>query len=103
MAEAIRWQIAEGELVQAVGRARGVNRTAATPLSIDIMADVVLPITIDEVVPWEKVPAGAEVEMLVEGIALDSPSDMAKAWPKVWPTEEAAHGWRKRFTGGQSL
>ena len=102
MAEAIRWQICEGELVQAIGRARGVNRTAATPLAIDIIADVVLPLTVDEVVQWEKVPAGAEVEMLAAGIWLDSPSDMARCWPKVWQTEEAAHGWRKRFTGGQT-
>jgi putative DNA primase/helicase len=102
MAEAIRWQIAEGELVQAIGRARGVNRTAATPLAIDIMADVVLPITIDEVVPWEKVPASAEVEMLVEGVWLDSPTDMAKAWPKVWETAEAARRWQSRTTSGQN-
>jgi len=40
--------------------------------------------------------------MLVEGIVLDSATDMAKTWPKVWEIEEAAHGWRKRFTGGQS-
>ena len=31
MAEAVRWQICEGELVQAIGRARGVNRTACDP------------------------------------------------------------------------
>jgi len=49
MAEAIRWQIAEGELAQGIGRARGVNRTPETPLAIDIMADVVLPITVDEI------------------------------------------------------
>ena len=67
MAEAIRWQICEGELVQAIGRARGVNRTAATPLAVDIMADVVLPLTVDEVVQWPQVPAGAEVEMLADG------------------------------------
>ena len=101
-AEAVRWQICEGELVQAIGRARGVNRTADNPLAIDIIADVCLPVTVDEIVPWAQVPTGAEVEMIVAGIWLDSPSDMAKAWPKVWQTEEAAHGWRKRFTGGQS-
>jgi putative DNA primase/helicase len=38
VAEAIRWQICEGELLQAIGRGRGVNRTAATPLVIDILA-----------------------------------------------------------------
>lgn len=30
--ESIRWQICEGELIQALGRARGINRTAENPL-----------------------------------------------------------------------
>ena len=50
--EMIRWQVHEGELVQALGRARGVNRTAATPLDIDLLFDTCLPITVDEVVLW---------------------------------------------------
>ena len=102
MAEAIRWQICEGELVQAIGRARGVNRTTATPLTVDIMADVVLPLIVDEVVQWPQVPAGAEVEMLVAGIWLDSPTDMARCWPKVWETPGAARHWQDRFTSAQT-
>ena len=34
--EAVRWQIHEGELMQALGRARGINRTDETPLDIDL-------------------------------------------------------------------
>ena len=66
---------------------------------------MVLPITVDEVVPWEQVPAGAEVEMLAAGVWLDSPSDMAKAWPKVWATAEAARDWvkpRRQSTSGET-
>jgi putative DNA primase/helicase len=51
-AEAVRWCICEGELVQAMGRGRGVNRSAATPLEIDLLTDVVLPVTVDALVPW---------------------------------------------------
>ena len=36
-----------------------------TPLDVDIIADVVLPLTVDDVVPWAHVPGGAEVEMRV--------------------------------------
>ena len=51
-AEAIRWSICEAELIQAMGRGRGVNRTAETPLQIDLMTDVVLPVTVDELIAW---------------------------------------------------
>ncbi|MCJ2011005.1 hypothetical protein [Methylobacterium sp. J-076] len=42
VAEACRWQICEGELLQAIGQARGVNGTAETPLAIDVLANVCL-------------------------------------------------------------
>jgi hypothetical protein len=86
--EAVLWQICEAELMQALGRARGVNRTAETPLDVDILADVVLPVTINEIVPWTE--PSAAVEMGVEGIALTNAKDMAKAWPRVWPNADAA-------------
>jgi hypothetical protein len=60
------------------------------------MGDVVLPMTIDEMVPWQ--PPGLEIEMLAEGMWLDSPTDMARCWPKVWATEAAAKQWRDRST-----
>jgi hypothetical protein len=44
MAEKVRYQICEAELVQAIGRGRGVNRTAETPLDVDILTDVVVPV-----------------------------------------------------------
>ena len=39
--------------MQALGRARGVNRTRETPLDIDLLFDTCLPITVDEVVIWQ--------------------------------------------------
>ncbi len=60
IAEAVRWSICEGELIQAMGRGRGVNRTAATPLEIDLLTDVVLPVTVDALVQWSDLrPPGA--------------------------------------------
>jgi hypothetical protein len=94
VAEACRWQICEGELIQALGRARGVNRTADQPLTIEVWSNVVLPLTIHEVVPWDDVMAGAEIEMMANGVVLTSPSDMARCWPDVWETEKAAERWR---------
>jgi len=59
MVEAIRSQICEAELIQAIGRGRGVNRTPDTPLDIDILANVCLPVTVDTVAPWERVSPDA--------------------------------------------
>ena len=91
LAEAVRQQICEAGLLQSVGRGRGVNRGPGTPLDIDIVADVVLPVTIDRVDEWR--PPSLEVEMAVEGIWLESPADLARAWPSVWRTPQAAKDW----------
>jgi putative DNA primase/helicase len=93
MAEAVRWQICEGELIQAIGRARGVNRTATTPVTISVVADVVLPIDVSEVRTWAK-PSRA-VEMAAAGVMLFSPTDMAHCFPEVFGSVETA----KRVAG----
>ncbi len=92
LVESIRWQVCEAGMVQALGRARGVNRTARNPVQIDILADVVLPMTVDTVMPWDEASAdlGGWLEMAAEGVLLESPADMAKAFPAVWATAKAA-------------
>lgn len=97
LAERFRWQICEGEIIQAIGRARAVGRTPDRPLQIDIMADIVLPITVDEATYWEEAPKGRESAMVADGAWIESPADMAKIWPGVWETEEAAKNFRKRM------
>ena len=46
VAEAIRWQACEGELVQIIGRGRGINRTAANPLDVFVLGNTVLPMPV---------------------------------------------------------
>ncbi|WP_333669069.1 hypothetical protein [Elioraea tepidiphila] len=89
-AEAARWSICEGELVQAIGRGRGVNRTAETPLEIDLLTDVVLPVDVHEVLTWEEVRPTDHDIMGSTGVVLENAADMAKAFPEVWPTRDAA-------------
>ncbi len=103
VAEAVRWQIAEAEVMQAVGRARAVNRTAGNPVSIEIWNGLALPLTVDEVVPWEKVPAGYEADMVADGIALASAPDMAAAWPRAWETARRRERWRRESQTAQAL
>jgi Bifunctional DNA primase/polymerase, N-terminal/Primase C terminal 2 (PriCT-2) len=86
--EGVRWLVHEGELLQAMGRGRGINRTDDNPLDIDLMFDACLPITVKSASGWKR-PSLA-VEMLAEGAVLTSRVDMAKAWPGVFKNDMAA-------------
>ena len=91
IAEAIRWSICEGELIQAIGRGRGVNRTAETPLEIDLLTDAVLPLTVHEVVPWQQIRPSRRDLMALEGVVLENAADMASLLSRsLWPSAEAA-------------
>jgi hypothetical protein len=48
LAEALRWQMTEGELMQAIGRGRGVLRGPDDTLQVDILTNVPLPGAVDE-------------------------------------------------------
>lgn len=90
IAEAIRWNICEAELVQALGRGRGVNRTAESPLQIDLLTDIVLPITADEVIDWtDLVPSRTDM-MASRGVVLDNAADRAKCFPDLWSSRDIA-------------
>ena len=54
-AEVLRSAICDDELIQAIGRGRGVNRAEATPLEVHVLADVALPLVHDRVLAWETV------------------------------------------------
>lgn len=105
MVEKLRWQITEAELIQAIGRARGVNRTGETPLQVDILGNVPLPLTVDEPRRWDDIAPGKEVEMMAGGVVLTNAADMATPYPMVWPTLDAAKNFKKRQPrgGGHSL
>jgi len=89
-AEAIRWAICEGELVQAIGRGRGVNRTEANPLQIDILTNVCVPIQVDEITAWKKIQPGTAHIMRARDAVPLSYADMATAYPDLFPSREAA-------------
>jgi putative DNA primase/helicase len=91
LAEAVRWQICEGELIQIIGRPRGVNRTSANPTEILVLTDRPLPLTIDEAVTWDELaPSAGDLMLAQGGVALVSPSDAARCYPNLWPSPAAA-------------
>ena len=90
IAEAVRWSICEGELIQAMGRGRGVNRTAGTVLEIDLLTDVVLPVTVDALAPWAELRPTRRDLMAARGVVLENAADMARCFPDLWENHEAA-------------
>ena len=90
IAERIRAAICDDELIQCIGRGRGVNRTAANPLEVHVLADVALPLVHDSVTGWETVQPDAVQRMLLAGIAVDSPADAAALHPGLFDNPEMA-------------
>lgn len=90
-AEAIRWQICEGELVQILGRGRGVNRDADNPLSVLILTDIPLPVPVNQMLTLaDLAPSPRDLMLAAGGIAYDNPTDAAAAYPALWATRERA-------------
>ena len=96
IAEAVRWSICEGELIQAMGRGRGVNRTAGTVLEIDLLTDVVLPVTVDALATWAELRPTRRDLMALSGIMLENAADMAACFPELWSSADAARQDRSR-------
>ena len=91
IAEAFRWQICEGELLQIIGRARGIRRNSAASVDIWMLTDVVLPLPIEEALAMNDLrPSPFDKMIALGGIAFGSPADAAKAYPTLWKTVNAA-------------
>ena len=88
--EALRVAITEAEVVQGIGRVRAINRTADTPVDVFLMADVVTPLPVHQIVRWEDVRLDVVRRMWIRGAVLTSPSDAAKAYPDLFPNADAA-------------
>lgn len=93
-AELLRAAICNDELLQAIGRGRGVNRTAADPLEVHLLADVAVPMLHDRVSNWEMEKPTVLLRMLLAGIAVDSPTDAVALHPDLFNSAEQA---RKAF------
>jgi Protein of unknown function (DUF1428) len=95
-AELLRAAVCDDEIIQAIGRGRGVNRTEANPLEVQVLADVVLLAEYDQVVSWDSCVPDIVQEMLLAGLAVDSPADAAALHPGLFATVAAAdHAFRR--------
>ena len=93
LVEALRWSLTEGAVIQAIGRARGVRRTA--PVHVTLLCSLALPVTVQEVQNWEEalpdrlMVAAAEAALTGRALPL-APADLATARPDLWATPKAA-------------
>ena len=96
-AEALRAAICDDELIQAIGRGRGVNRGAGNPLEVHVLADVALPLEYAQLTIWETMKPDIVQLMLLDGVAVDSPADAAALHPQLLGNEKQA---QKAFERG---
>ena len=91
LVERIRTRICGGEIIQAIGRGRGVNRTPRTPLEVLVLGDVVLPVAVDQFLPDEALnPSPIDLMLAEAGVAFEAEASAAFAYPTLWPTRSAA-------------
>jgi putative DNA primase/helicase len=91
-AETVRAAVTEAGLIQAIGRARGVNRKAGNEVEIFLIVnDVVIPgLTVDAVELFQDMEPNAVDEMWLRGVVMEWPSDAARVWPDLFRNREAA-------------
>ena len=101
--EIIRWLICEAELIQCVGRARGVNRTTETPLQIDIIGTVPLPFMVKKVMNWGEakpdpydIMAGRGVALNCEPSAKGAAKVVAALLPDLYGSSDAVKSAKRR-------
>jgi putative DNA primase/helicase len=86
-----RWHIAEGELIQIIGRARGVNRTAANPVDVLVLTSTPLPIPVERLITASDIdPSPADVMMAAGGVSFENPADASTSYQQIWATRNAA-------------
>ena len=92
MADRHRRRICEMEIEQAIGRLRGVRRTAEKKAEVIVVNDCVLGSPVDELFDANLFfRATPQDRMYAEGgICFESAADAFKAYPQLWPSAEAA-------------
>ena len=85
IAEQCRARIAEGEVMQAIGRGRGVNRQECNPLDVFVLTDVPLTIPVYSFIPDDAIlkPDTETQQLAIGGIAFEDASAAFEAYPSL--------------------
>ena len=92
LADAILQRISVGEVLQAIGRGRGIRREEDRPVTIFILNDVALPIAVDRFIDSDQFrwPSPIDRQLADGGIAFEDSRAASKVYPQLWATAEAA-------------
>jgi hypothetical protein len=90
-AELTRQAVTEAAVVQAIGRARGVNRTGDNPVEVYmILHDTTVLVAVDTVVSFDDLEPTKIDTMIDAGLVPQWSADAMKLYPGLWPTSQAA-------------
>ena len=91
VAELIRWQIAEGEMIQIIGRARGCNRKANDPVTVLALTALPVPLPLAGTLSARELdPSPADRMIAAGGIAFENARHAFAAYPGLWDSHKAA-------------
>jgi hypothetical protein len=83
--------IAEGGVLQALGRSRAVNRTPENPVeAFVVLDDLTLPIPVDALVHVADVEPNEIDKMMARGLVPEWPADAARLFPDLFKDRKAA-------------
>ena len=83
--------IAEGGVLQALGRSRAVNRTPENPVkAFVVLDDLTLPIAIDALAHVSDVEPNEIDEMMTRGLVPEWPADATRLYPDLFKNQKAA-------------
>jgi hypothetical protein len=83
--------IAEGGVLQALGRSRGVNRTPENPVeAFVVLDDLTLPIPVDALARVSEVEPNEIDDMMTRGLVPEWPADAARLYPDLFKNRKAA-------------
>jgi len=88
-------QVRNSALEQAIGRARGINRTAANPVEVHVYSSAVLPYPVTTVSRWQR--PGKLDHMLVARVVHSNSADLFRLFPNLFPSVEAASKFVERL------
>jgi len=89
--------IAEGGVLQALGRSRAVNRTVQNPVeAFVVLDDLTLPVPVDAVERVTDVEPNEIDAMIERGLVPEWPADAARLYPDLFKSQKAAeHKYRR--------
>ena len=88
LAEAVRWSLTEGELINAFGRLRAINRTADNPCVAKLLFNNCLPISVNAVKRWSEPCRSIETALI--GWIAEHAVELQQLWPDRYKTLRAA-------------